>query len=75
MRRHTGRRLLDVELEAHAALQFLRQRGDHADQFDVVSFQSLRQFVRQAQMRETRCPDETDARRAAGQQNRCHGTP
>jgi hypothetical protein len=42
VRRHAGWRLLDIELEAHAALQRLRQAGDHAREFDIAAFDRRR---------------------------------
>ena len=68
MRRHAGRRVFDIELEAHAALQRLRQAGDHAADFDVAAFDGDREFVRQTQMGEARRPNKAQRRRPECQQ-------
>jgi hypothetical protein len=74
-RRHAGHRLLHVEFEAHTAFQRLRQAGDHAGQLHVAAFQRCRQFVGEAQLRQSRRPGEAERRRGNDQQRGCRKSP
>ena len=74
-RRHAGQGLLDVEGKAYPAFQLLGQAGDHTAHFDVLTFECLRQFVRQTPMGKARRPDEAQAGRAGQQPSTSEKTP
>ena len=68
MMRHMGVRrehLFDIELEAHAALGKLRQRGHHADHLDVLALPRLRQRIGQAPGGKTSSPEITGGKGGA----------
>ena len=57
---------LDVELEAHALAEVMRQVGDGADQRDVAAFVGLAQPLRQGSVREQGSPAEAQQATGAG---------
>ncbi len=69
--RHPGLRRLDVEIEAHAALEGLRQAGDDTDDDDIAPLERRIQPVGKPQVREGRGPGETEGGKA---DERCAGS-
>ncbi len=59
-----GLRRFDVELETFAALEALRQRRDHAGEFDIASFPGRGKLIGEPLLREPRGPRETEQRAA-----------
>ena len=63
----------DVENETLAALETLRQGGNHAGKFDVAGFPGRRQFVGQSPLRPPSGPGKTEQQASEQRPEERHG--